>query len=784
MDYSKITKSLIFLVGLSGLIYVNDARWHSTFFGALFLLIYFWWMGKKSTLILTERFAFVRNSLTKILGIFFVLIGLSWVAGALILFFPFTSLVLAAAFFINGAIFVFLSRKIAKPEEKQSDIYNDEPIVEEAPGAKFGALAFLILVGYGFYLLNGSQTTGIVFSPWQTINQLYIWVFFLTTLILGWLIFSHLRVKTIIFFLILQTFLLHSYLPLTHKLFYGADGWRHIANEQRMMDGKPFLEAKLTEADSPKSATAKAGSRLGAGKSKVGQLSYGNFWSINVLVAKFFANDLIAVNKWLLPILWSIIFPLLLFEIGLALGWKKKNALFFCWLGLLPFAWQAAGSFTLPVNWGFLVWLFLMLLVLKRIKLSKKEQLPALIFVGFGSLFGYALYFILFVLGWGMAEVIKLLSLRSLVTNPTPRPSPYRVGNESEAAPVSPAPIRGGIKGGVLFVVTIITILIIPAIELFSGYSRWSANLNWLAQIKQILGNFSGYFLAAGPRPHDIDVGNIIFNQTPDYAFVLNLFTQWRWWLVIFAVCFFVVFVYGLIRAWRREETAARWFAIVGAGLLGGYVISMYFLSGAQLLSRRLDAVLALFLLVIFFYGITPLLPRGGDGGVAEARGLMKNPTPGPSPFRGGIKGGVLVLFIFSLAITASYTLGPDTYAVSSNQYDVAGYVWSQEKNNNTHCVLGDTYSLLALEAVSKKEIIGGGFPIDANFSQPERVELYKQMNIAINDNLLKTTAVLTKTDHCWFVGETVNFARQGILGGNRTKIFGDAAVVRYNIKY
>ena len=83
MDYGKIVKSLLFVAALSGLIYVNDARWHSAFFGVLFLLIYFWWIGKKSTLILTERFAFVRNSLTKILGIFFVLIGWSWVAGAL-----------------------------------------------------------------------------------------------------------------------------------------------------------------------------------------------------------------------------------------------------------------------------------------------------------------------------------------------------------------------------------------------------------------------------------------------------------------------------------------------------------------------------------------------------------------------------------------------------------------------------------------------------------------------------------------------------------------------------
>ena len=170
------------MAGLSVLFYFNDARWQSVFFGVVFLTIYFWSVGKKSTLILTNRFAFADNGLTKILGFFLVLVGLTWSAGALILFFPFTSLILALAFFINGAIFVFLANKIIKPEEKQNDIYNDEPIAEEAPGAKFHALAFLVLVGYGFYLLGASRSGGAIFSPWQVIAPSYIFILFLTSL--------------------------------------------------------------------------------------------------------------------------------------------------------------------------------------------------------------------------------------------------------------------------------------------------------------------------------------------------------------------------------------------------------------------------------------------------------------------------------------------------------------------------------------------------------------------------------------------------------------------------
>ena len=66
------------------------------------------------------------------------------------------------------------------------------------------------------------------------------------------------------------------------------------------------------------------------------------------------------------------------------------------------------------------------------------------------------------------------------------------------------------------------TVLFIPLLEIISGYSHFDRGVNFLTQIKQFIGNFTAYYLASGPRPHDIAVGNIIFNQTPAYAFVPN----------------------------------------------------------------------------------------------------------------------------------------------------------------------------------------------------------------------------------------------------------------------
>jgi len=140
----------------------------------------------------------------------------------------------------------------------------------------------------------------------------------------------------------------------------------------------------------------------------------------------------------------------------------------------------------------------------------------------------------------------------------------------------------------------------------------------------------------------------------------------------------------------------------------------------------------------------------------------------------------IIIIIILSIATTASFTLGPDTSAVSVGQYEAVKYIWLQEKDAGKHCILGETHPLLALEAVSQKEIIGGGFPIDQFFGQPERVGLLKQMNKNINQNLLQEVSRLTGANQCWFIGDKEEFARQNILAG--AKFFDNTAIIKYFI--
>lgn len=719
----------------------------------VFFIIYLLVCGHFAAVVLERLFGLSNKFTRKILGIFAVFVSLGWLAGAALLFVPLNFWVLAIIFILNAVVHLVAYKWASKKEKPEFTVLSkDELYLSHTLGAKAGVVLFLGLVAYGFYVLASSQTGASILTPWQVIKPQYIIIFFLSVFILSLLVFARLKTKTILLCLIIQTFLLVSFLPFTHRLLYGADGWRHIANEQRFLDGKSFLKAQLV-GETPTEAEKLSMT------SKVGQLSYSSFWASNVILAKVFKTDLVQVTKWFLPLLWSLIFPVLLFEIALAFGWGKKESLFVAWLGLLPFAWQAAGGFSLPVNLGLLTWLFALILLLKRMQMPNKEQKLILLLVGLGLVFGYALYFILFWVAWIVTEVLIKMSLQETVAT-----------KQSSSLIVSVLGLLRRFATTSRLAMAALVMTVIPVVELIAGYGRFDVQLNWLGQIKQLFGNFIGLYLASGPRPHDIATGNILFNQTPVYAFVSNIFTQWRWWIVVFCIGFLLVGLYGLVCAWKQKQVVGYWLAIIGTGSIGGYIITNYFLSGDHILARRLDGVIALFLIILFFSGLYELL-------VKIKRHLTKNnfKTVQASIHVAGI-------CVLSVAIVAAFSLGPDTGTVSTNEYEAASYIWSAEKDAGTKCVLGDTYFLLALEAVSSKEIIGGNFPIDANFGQPERVQLFEQSKQVINNALLQQIGVATNAGHCWIVGSTADFEKQSIATAAGVRLFGDVAVVKYSI--
>ena len=719
--FKQAFKEVLVLAVIVVLIFYNIAFWHSAILGYLLLICYLVGTGKGASVVLSKFFNFSHRAWrVKILGMFFSLSVLGLISSLALNTVGFSAFIISSVFFISGLIFVTF--QIWAGGAKNNPAEMDNPgweVIEEVPQAKVGTLAFIILAAFGFYLLYSARAGMAISSPWQIVDPIYLTVFAAATLILGFLIFSNIKAKTILFLLFVLSLLLHSYLPLTHKLLYGADGWRHLA-----------VESQLAQTDSLQVVSYAQGSQSLVQFLNPGKYSYGALWGTTVILSRLLNLDLLWLNAWLAPILWSILLPILLFELGMSLNWGKKESLFFAWLGMLPFAWQAGGSFSLPSSLGFLWGLFLILLLVKSLKETRKEQKIILVIAGALSFFGYALYFILFWLAWLVLQTSK---------------------------------IKHKLKMTAGFVATV---LFIPLLEIISGYSHFDRGVNFLTQIKQFIGNFTAYYLASGPRPHDIAVGNIIFNQTPAYAFVPNFLTSWPWWLFIFMLVFWALAVVGIWFSLKRGEHEHRWLAILSIGLTASYFISRYLLAGEQILSRRLEPVLALLFLTLVFVALKQI--------------IFKNEFQ--LKYYKSIYGVILAVFIFSVAITAGYSLGPDTYAVSESEYAAMNYVWQKEQTAVKPCVLADTYPLLALEAISAKKIVGGGWPINEYFAQPEKDKYFMALNKNFSLDLWNETLAVAKADHCWFITDVSLLTKNDFIYETMpldAKIFGKTIVWR-----
>jgi hypothetical protein len=95
---------------------------------------------------------------------------------------------------------------------------------------------------------------------------------------------------------------------------------------------------------------------------------------------------------------------------------------------------------------------------------------------------------------------------------------------------------------------------------------------------------------------------------------------------------------------------------------------------------------------------------------------------------------------------------------VTRDELKAAEYVYRdiQLKNNlnDRECVLANTWPLLALEMVSARKITAGGFPVYKEYSQPERVRLFKGMLRQPSIRYIYQAMDITQTQGCYFMTE------------------------------
>ncbi|KKT24639.1 MAG: hypothetical protein UW10_C0022G0019 [Candidatus Magasanikbacteria bacterium GW2011_GWA2_43_9] len=700
-----------FLLGLflSWLLFMQLMFWQMPFVGSMLGILYLGVLTYLWQHILHHVFRFERGFVSWFLSVFAAIFFVSALESIVLALYTTTPLLTAStllgAFLLSYLLKMwFLQRPHGHPLQGKS-IKESIPVF---PKISWFTWVYLGIWGITVVLFFKADGTGVFFSPWQSLSLSILPLVFVLTAILGVLIFSRMGTKHVLMLILFHSLLLHLYIPLSHRLPWGGDVWRHMGVEEQLAAGEivpPVLfgtEARWREV---------AGVDIPEAFLIPQKYSYGQFWSLGIITHQLTGISFKTIHIWMLPLIWSFVFPLLLFRIGRLVLNSWRGGLCVAWLSFLAFPLQALGALSLPVSFGVLTFLFTFMLLLQYLARPHSSQKLLLILLSVLLLFGYALSFLLFLFVVLGAWVFSQIGLH----------------------------IKKGVWQWVwVFWVTLLGACAFPIIELAAHTSVFPSGISLFESTKTILGQFSGWYYASSIRPHDMLSGNLMFNHTPVYAFVSSIFTLWRWWLMPFMIGMWGIVLYAVMVFVREKKSfvslLSAWLLV---SLLGAYKIGWFVLAGDRTLIRRLDPYIATFTLLFVALGMVLLFS------LIRYRSLILR----------RILAGVCI-FIVAWASTSTYASGPDMRSTSTDEYAVATFLASELRGfSDDLCVLADTWVLLPLEAVTAGDIVGGNFSLDSQFGQHERVALYETfLNGDATNDTVTSMFTLTERSQCFVV--------------------------------
>jgi len=688
-------------------------------FLAYMLIVGFWWKD----IFESRFFGHLSGVVGKVYGVTAAFLLLGLMSSFFVVWYKLTPGTIAVSYGITAFVsYVFWHVYAGKYPASQAQHTPDHVYF---PGKSVFIFAYILLfiAGMFFYTVNISVVAHE--TPWHILgNPIWIIFFFLSTFI-GIFIFSKIKSSIVLSLILLFSLYTHVYLPASHTLPWGGDVWRLISVEEKLLQGKSELPVLF----GPERTTRIIGEYTIADALVVPhKYTYGHLWGISVIIAKTLSIDLITLNKWLIPLVWSFAIPVIFYRTGTVLFDSRRKGLLFAWSSCLVFTLQAVGALTLPVSLGTLTFFFAMSVLIESTKQKKRSMWAFLILLSILMFFGYILHAILFLLSLIATGIFLFLQQKNN----------WRVT------------IHRSIYGAGL----ILALLCIPAIELVTKSGIWPEVFEIKKQLLQMIGQLSGWFYVTMIRPHDIVSGNILFNHTPQTAFITRAVTVWRYHILALSLLIWIFATYGFLRIFLLKKYSP-WhiIGVLSATVIGGYIIGWYALMGDRLFTRRLDPLMAYVLLLLALYGIC-----AGISNIA-ARSSLSLRTK-----RAFLLCSILVCSWFG---TTAWLSGPDLPVTDQSALVAARFI-AQDIQVNTQepiCVLADTWVLLPLEGITAGRVVGGGFPIGYQFDQKERVALYKEFQAEPSILIAEKISAVVSARSCYLVLETENTELNNELG-------------------
>lgn len=688
--------------------FLNFRIWHITGLYPLFFIFYFLvnsiWLGK-----ILAKLLNLEKELRLLFGLFLLLFLIAFGMAVPIFFYKITP---------NYLFGLLLFLTILISSLNQLKHFSDEPdnefkILEENQGIKIPKICYLLfIICYlsALALLFYSRTGSFILSPWEAIRAYYVYLWFGVALIAAVFIFSKEKIGRILLVIVFASLLLHAYLPIVYQAGFGGDKWRHLGAERWLMEGKIYSPALFGEPLKWKQA----------GPIKIPEIfivgnknSYVNMWGLTITLSWLLGVDVFWVDLLLGYALFSIFFPLLLFKFAQFFVKNKRFCLLLSFLPLLFFPFQAHGSITVPVSFGFL-WFFFSLFFIFRLFIQSKGRaiiLVAIICV-FLSYFNYILYAILLL----EITIFGLIFKKIRQTRKTPR-------------------LIFAILAVFCF---LIFLAVIPVFDTFNDYSTVSADigLNWQT-FENTFVNFGKRLLVSWPifsHPAFMEQDNVLFMQ-PQESLSRASFLHIIPWPFLLAPLVLLICLLSIRQIKKSDHPIIGWlcFAFVVVLILNQFIAS-YFMTGNHLFSKRLTVVIAFLIMPLVAGGLYQFINWKFGGDTAKI---------------------IFVSLILAAVSTAVYVSGPKMQTVTADEMKAARYIWQNLKNTSgPYCVLANTWPLLAIEAESGRQIIAGGFPLYFEYAQKERVQIFDNMNKTPSLKDMRKALTITGAEECYFMTE------------------------------
>ena len=234
------------------------------------------------------------------------------------------------------------------------------------------------------------------------------------------------------------------------------------------------------------------------------------------------------------------------------------------------------------------------------------------------------------------------------------------------------------------------------------------------------------------------------------------------WSLIITPIVWILIFIGFFTYRKLDQPKIGLIFGLMLAIVLINQMTAAYFMEGNHIFSKRLVIFTSFLIFIPFSWGVYQ---------IAKSKIFSSKAVT------------ITLILFLAFVSTTVYASGPKFQVVTSDEFRAAEYIWDEAKAQpqkiqpfKNNCVLANTWPLLAIEAVSSRHIITGGFPYYYEYRQPERVQLFRDMNDNPSIRYLLKSLEITGADMCYFMTEKrwIDFNKREQVVDQLDKLLGE----------